>query len=288
MKIFNLAFIFLAFQCTPLFCAQQAMKVDQKTNQTPCSICFADFDSEENTDKKKTTSCSKITAQAKDHEFHEGCLQAWLNQGKSTCPLCRTKIIDEMVLKEFEAALDSNQIVKFRDLLKKHPALANCFKDPKLATTVLHYASQKGLVNMVDALVRQDAKVDATNSSKDTPLHLAAMFGHYCSLHVLIKFKGNIHAKNNDGQTPLHLAAANGWNITMARLIQRGAKIDDQDNQGQTPLHCAAINGWENATELLISYGADTKMKDNSGKTALQNAVLYGQTEVAAFLAKFK
>jgi hypothetical protein len=49
--------------------------------QTPCTICYDDLSSE----TSMTTFCG--------HDFHNDCINRWIDQDKSTCPLCRASII---------------------------------------------------------------------------------------------------------------------------------------------------------------------------------------------------
>ncbi len=51
-----------------------------------CSICMEEIPTlnTENKDSITITKCG--------HIFHKACLDAWFNQGKDTCPICRMKI----------------------------------------------------------------------------------------------------------------------------------------------------------------------------------------------------
>jgi hypothetical protein len=102
-------------------------------------------------------------------------------------------------------------------------------------TTALFEAVRRQQREVVDALLRDGAAVDATNHSGMTPLHLAAGF---------------------DSDTAIVL-----------RLIDAGANLEAADNSGMTPLLVAALTNQNDVVRVLLAKGADPCKKDDKGRT---------------------
>ncbi len=58
----------------------------------------------------------------------------------------------------------------------------------KKGLTALHYAAQKGHVELVQYLIKDyHAEIESRNSEKQTPLHLAAKYGQIETCKVMFK-----------------------------------------------------------------------------------------------------
>ncbi|XP_063056524.1 CARD- and ANK-domain containing inflammasome adapter protein [Engraulis encrasicolus] len=79
--------------------------------------------------------------------------------------------------------------------------------------TPLHAASEQGHEAMVEMLLSAGAKINATDSNKDTALHCACRVGHLSTVQTLLswshnKEKANLMLTNNVKKTPLQVAEA--------------------------------------------------------------------------------
>ena len=72
--------------------------------------------------------------------------------------------------------------------------------------TPLHYASLRGHLDVVRALLAWHATVDARDIADHTPLHAASMRGHLDVVQLLLDYKANANLENVHGQTPLNIA----------------------------------------------------------------------------------
>ncbi|KAJ0395120.1 hypothetical protein ATCC90586_002138 [Pythium insidiosum] len=81
---------------------------------------------------------------------------------------------------------------------------------PKEGWTALHYASINGHVDVVRALLANDADVDAREKNGQTALHCATSHGSIEVMRVLLEGNASIEAKDNEEETPLHKAARKG------------------------------------------------------------------------------
>ena len=71
--------------------------------------------------------------------------------------------------------------------------------------TLLHIAATEGAVDIVKALIKGGANIEARDDVGATPLHNAA-WGETSIVKVLIEAGADVEARDNDGNTPLYLA----------------------------------------------------------------------------------
>ena len=89
----------------------------------------------------------------------------------------------------------------------------------------------------------------------------------------LLSQGARVDATDSTGETPLHYAATRGKTDIAELLIAHGADVNARDAMDQTPLHYAAIwIGGTEASQLLIAHGADVNARDKDGKTPLAMA----------------
>jgi ankyrin repeat protein len=77
-------------------------------------------------------------------------------------------------------------------------------------TAAIHFASQKGHVEVVRELLASGASVKAKNRKGLTALHLAAQNSHLDLVKYLVKKGTGITVKTKGGQTALHVAESEG------------------------------------------------------------------------------
>jgi ankyrin repeat protein len=69
--------------------------------------------------------------------------------------------------------------------------------------TLLHWACDRGYLDIVQLLVKRKAKLDIQDSEGNTPLHFASMTGHreiYC---YLIEQGSDPHLRNKEGESAI-------------------------------------------------------------------------------------
>lgn len=71
----------------------------------------------------------------------------------------------------------------------------------------IHFAAQKGHVEIVKALVSSGVSVKASTRKGFAPLHYAAQGAHLDLANYLVKKGANISTKNKAGKTPIDLAS---------------------------------------------------------------------------------
>lgn len=145
-----------------------------------------------------------------------------------------------------------------------------------------------GYVKIVEALLRnEEINVNAQDNNKKTSLHYAAKNNNKEIVVALIKAGAYINAVDKDGNAPLHLAGAKEIGDLLQSVKEANDKlleaaksgnIDDVENLlngegkaqvnaiakgGNTPLHLAAQNGHKDVVEFLFSKGAKIDAKMN-------------------------
>ena len=153
--------------------------------------------------------------------------------------------------------------------------------------TALHWASELGLVEMVDVLIHGGANLEAvTRNGGYTPLHLASRTGSAEVMVSLLEAGSKVDARTTtSGSTPLHLAAASGSVDVVRALLDQGVVLNTAEFEwGQTPLMFAASKGRLGVVELLLARGADasvtTRVVDIPLKSAVDRAARQARNRV--------
>jgi|GEM_PF-2766826 len=124
------------------------------------------------------------------------------------------------------------------DLLRFSPKLVNETDRAYIGDgrTALHEAAANGNLQVIHTLIAHGAKVDARNSTGETPLHLAARFGHINAVRYLLFCHANFHLKTYYTKaTPLMAAAEMGQAPVIRLLMAAGANKEERDIFGKTP-----------------------------------------------------
>lgn len=138
--------------------------------------------------------------------------------------------------------------------------------------TYLHFAE---MADVVDALVKAGAPVDARNARDETALMRAAKEGRLDACSALIDAGADAKALNVEQETSLHLCAKQGRFNDVAEhvnsgkisalLIAHGANPEARDHLGQTALHLAASANNVQCAGVLLDAGASLDLIDKRG-----------------------
>lgn len=134
-------------------------------------------------------------------------------------------------------------------------------------STLLHISAYYGLGNIVDALLENEADVNALDGIyRATPLHWATVFGHINIVRTLLAVKGvNINAVDQDGTTPLHWATTYNRIDIVNALLEKGAEVNVIDKHKITPLHLAAMSNNADLVSALLKKDANPFLKNGYG-----------------------
>ncbi len=141
-----------------------------------------------------------------------------------------------------------------------------------MSRTALHWAIEKGHVEVSRLLMARAGDINGTDRVKMTPLHLAAEAGSGEIVRVLLKAGADPAAKARGKQMPLHYASDSG-NVEIVRaLLQAGAKPDLKNDDGHTPLLIAAGRAHPAVVAALLEAGANVHTVSRSGETPIARA----------------
>jgi len=148
-------------------------------------------------------------------------------------------------------------------------------------------AAMNGNRDAVRALLKDGADVNTTQADGMTALHWAAQKGDVELAKVLLYASANLKATTRiGGYTPLLIASKNGDAAMIETLTQAGADANVATTNGTTPLMLAAAAGKPAAVTALLDHGADVNAKETvKGETALTFAAALGRADVIRVLA---
>ncbi|XP_046888097.1 poly [ADP-ribose] polymerase tankyrase-2-like isoform X2 [Hypomesus transpacificus] len=174
--------------------------------------------------------------------------------------------------------------------------------------TPLHVASEKNHDDVVEMLVRHEAKVNAVDSQG---LHRAALCGHHQTCRLLLSSRCDPLLTSLQGFSPSQLAKESIQEILQEGVLSGNVDVDcqmleasksgdletvkmlctlqtvncrDVEGRQSTPLHFAAGYNRVSVVDYLLQHGADVHAKDKGGLVPLHNACSYGHYEVAELL----
>jgi ankyrin repeat protein len=147
-------------------------------------------------------------------------------------------------------------------------------------------AAMNGNRDAVRALLKDGADVNTTQADGMTALHWAAQKGDVELAKVLLYASANLKATTRiGGYTPLLIASKNGDAAMIDTLTQAGADANAPTTNGTTPLMLAAAAGKPAAVAALIGHGANVNAKETvKGETALTFAAAFGRADVIRVL----
>ncbi|KAL4220431.1 Ankyrin repeat domain-containing protein 39 [Mactra antiquata] len=133
-------------------------------------------------------------------------------------------------------------------------------------------AALDGCYDDVEACLRKQIAVDATDSSGYTALHYASRNGHLSVCELLLENKASTNVQTKSGGvTPLHRAAYCGHVKIVKLLLRYHADPCISDTDGKLPLHKAAERGHTEVTRILLEASPKSKTyKDKKEQTALE------------------
>ncbi|XP_039990473.1 poly [ADP-ribose] polymerase tankyrase-2-like isoform X5 [Xiphias gladius] len=189
---------------------------------------------------------------------------------------------------------------------------ANVNEKTKDLLTPLHLASEKANNDVIEVLVKHEAKVNAVDHLGQTALHRAARCGHLQTCRLLLNAGGDPLLTSLQGFSPSQLGNKSVQEILQAEGVLIGnSEVDrqlleasktgdletvkklctvqnvncrDVEGRQSTPLHFAAGYNRLAVVHFLLQHGADVHAKDKGGLVPLHNACSYGHYEVAELL----
>lgn len=156
-----------------------------------------------------------------------------------------------------------------------------------IGRTPLMHAAEGNRIDVVRALVKSGADVNAISHRNETPLSLAAGAGSAEVVRFLIEHGVDLdHATGSLNRSILSDAIASGDASTVSALLGAGVTTRSADPLGNTPLILAARSNRGDVIEALLSAGANIEATNNDGVTALMEAAKVGGPAAVEVLLK--
>ncbi|XP_065910258.1 uncharacterized protein [Dysidea avara] len=204
-------------------------------------------------------------------------------------------VIQDTPLPEIDLKNREEQIRACRDGLRKDKSsLLN--KKNKEGWTPLHYAADRGHVNVLQVLVMAaSCDVTISNKNKQTAFHLAARSGHLDCLQLLY-----VAAESSQSLDDLPRVDKKGWNLAchasahdevkviewLLKNMPQHADINHYTEKGYTPLLLACDFQKLNILKFLLNHDLISEIATTTkdGKTALHLAALHDSVEIVQLL----
>ncbi|CAN8326162.1 unnamed protein product [Cochlearia groenlandica] len=106
----------------------------------------------------------------------------------------------------------------------------------ELKIDAIHEFAREGEVENLLKSIESGISVNAKDSEGRTPLHWAIDRGHLNIAQVLVEKNANVNAKDNEGQTPLHYAVVCDREAIAEFLVKQKANTASKDDDGNSPL----------------------------------------------------
>jgi ankyrin repeat protein len=155
------------------------------------------------------------------------------------------------------------------------------------APTSIVDAAIQGNRDAVRAFLKDGADVNTSQPDGMTSLHWAAQKGDVELTKTLLYAGANVKATTRiGGYTALLIASRSGNAAIIETLAAGGADAKAATTSGTTALMFASQAGNADAVKALIAHGADVNAKEKvKGETALTFAAAYGRADVIRVLA---
>jgi ankyrin repeat protein len=124
------------------------------------------------------------------------------------------------------------------------------------AETVFDMLAKNDITNLKLVLKKNPKSINAADKYGWTPLHYAIDKGNIEIAKFLISKGAQVNVPDAKGTTPLHCAVEIARRELVILLLDNGADITAKDKQGRSPLKLAMDNNHQSIAELLRVHGA--------------------------------
>ncbi|MGO9589038.1 MAG: TonB family protein [Candidatus Acidiferrales bacterium] len=153
------------------------------------------------------------------------------------------------------------------------PDLIEETRDPaareKLFSDLLPRAAVYADTSVVRAILAQPVDLDRPGPWGDTALMLAADRGLPDMVDALLKAGANPRALDREGRNALIFGAGSGNAEVLRLLLAARLRANEKDTYGDTPLMAAAASGNPESVRLLLKHGAKVNARNQRHQTAL-------------------
>ena len=187
-----------------------------------------------------------------------------------------------------QGAVAPDEQERFRTPAAESLALTASASDPLLlvATAIdleLMKAAASGDVARIKQLVKDGARVNATDAWGNTALLVSARQGEIDTARLLLRSGAYVEGRGG-AMTPLGAAALRGHAQMVQLLLRAGADINAPGLNEQTPLMNAVKLNRLSTARVLLKAGASTLVTDRAGDNLLVVAITENYPEMLSLL----
>ena len=150
----------------------------------------------------------------------------------------------------------------------------------------LHDAAEKGDIDNVRKLIKNNANINARDDQGATPLIWAAAYGKAEVVKYLVSRGAALDSTTKDGITALMIAVEYGEKEVVSVLLNAGANVNRQEPSGYSALMIAVAKDNLAIIKRLVKHGADVNLRLPEGGTALFKASARGNKQIVDYLLK--
>ena len=140
---------------------------------------------------------------------------------------------------------------------------ANWNERNRFGQTLLHSASEKGLLDFVEYFVSLGVAVDAVDNVGMTAFHYACLEGYLDIVKYLVSSAVDLTKTSNDGLTGLHFASIGGHPGVIDFLLSLGMDQNTKSHSKMTALHYASESESLEAVKALLPAFVDNASEKN-------------------------
>lgn len=183
--------------------------------------------------------------------------------------------------KELKAAIlefNHNKVVKLLEL-KNQLDMDKILDDGETLLTLAVKLNQR---KIIETLIKNNCRVNASNANKETAIMVAAKLGQLDLVKLFVSLDAKLDFKDISGNTALHLAILNRFEEIAIYLVVEKANYDITNDNNHTPLRLAEIlNLSKIADYLRTKTQVSIALPDEANIT---NLIRIGDRETLAML----
>ena len=162
--------------------------------------------------------------------------------------------------------------------------LEGMYKQTPIHQLLAEASPPKNYKIIVSEMMKQKFPIGLKDQSGKTILHYASEKGLLDVVKQALSKKANVNMQTPEGWTPLHLASANSHVPVIEFLIKQGADVNLKDKEGMSPLYFAVGSGNKHSVAFLLKSKADVFMTSKTGKSLFDDKT---RVKLEGLLAKF-
>ncbi|XP_063396574.1 ankyrin-3-like [Mytilus trossulus] len=150
--------------------------------------------------------------------------------------------------------------------------------------SVLHAACRGGNEDIVDFFLKRGCDVDHADNWDETPLFMACEGSNCKIVDILIKYHCDVNKINTGGCNSLQKPSLNGHADIVDILLKNEININQADNWNTTPLFYACLHGNIDVINLLIENKCEVNIPNKEGNIVLHISCWLGHLEMTQLL----